>query len=103
MNKAKVFHKIKELELSTTTARDRTAKICKDNTHHQVEVLKFVSGLPKAQISFYVRFISSTGPEEEPLGLIILADQTCAENSTNDGENYDRCDKWICCHFQRKN
>ena len=115
--------------------KDRTVNMSSNITNQQVEDLKFVSALSiavdescdindTAQVSLFVRFISSTGPKEEFLGLFPLKGQTRGEDIANAviecmekhhiplvklcqfqqrrGEKYDR-KKRVCCYFERKN
>jgi hypothetical protein len=93
-NKADILKKIKELLLSAKTVKDRTVKMSLNITNQQVEDLKLVSALSiavdescdindTAQVSLFVRFISSTGPKEELLGLLPLKGRTRGEDTAN--------------------
>ncbi|XP_059530893.1 general transcription factor II-I repeat domain-containing protein 2A-like isoform X5 [Myotis daubentonii] len=93
-NKADILNKITELPLSAKTVKDRTVQMSSHITNQQVEDLKLVSALSiavdescdindTAQISLCVRFISSTGPKEELLGLLPLRGQTRGEDIAN--------------------
>jgi hypothetical protein len=93
-NKADILKKIKELPLSAKTVKDRTGKMSLNITNQQVEDLKLVSALSiavdescdindTAQVSLFVRFISSTGPKEELLGLLPLKGRTRGEDIAN--------------------
>uniref|UniRef100_A0A8C4X7H4 HAT C-terminal dimerisation domain-containing protein n=1 Tax=Erpetoichthys calabaricus TaxID=27687 RepID=A0A8C4X7H4_ERPCA len=93
-NKAEILNKIKELPLSAKTVKDRTVKMSSNITNQQIEDLKLVSALSiavdescdindTAQVSLFVRFISSTGPKEELLGLLPLKGQTRGEDIAN--------------------
>ena len=93
-NKEEILKKIKELPLSAKTVKDRTVKMSSNITNQQIEDLKLVSALSiavdescdindTAQVSLFVRFISSTGPKEELLGLLPLKGQTRGEDIAN--------------------
>ncbi|XP_036275872.1 general transcription factor II-I repeat domain-containing protein 2A isoform X2 [Pipistrellus kuhlii] len=93
-NKGDILKKIKELPLSAKTVKDRTVKMSSNITDQQVEDLKLVSSLSiavdescdinnTAQVSLFVRFVSSTGPKEELLGLLPLKGQTSGEDIAN--------------------
>ncbi|XP_031331198.1 general transcription factor II-I repeat domain-containing protein 2-like [Photinus pyralis] len=90
-NKEEILKKIRELPLSAKTVKDRAAKMSSNITNQQHEDLKMVSALAiavdescdindTAQVSLFVRFISSTGPKEELLGLLPLKGQTRGED-----------------------
>ncbi|GFY11921.1 uncharacterized protein TNCV_4974211 [Trichonephila clavipes] len=124
------------MPLSAKTVKDRTVKMSANITNQQTEYLKLASTLPIAvdescdlndiaQYSPFVRFISTTGPKEELLGLLPLKGQTRGVDIVNvaiecfekhelplekncldfneRSEEYDRSKKWICCYFARKN
>ncbi|XP_028003621.2 general transcription factor II-I repeat domain-containing protein 2-like [Eptesicus fuscus] len=93
-NKADILKKIKELPLSAKTVKDRIVKMSLNITDQQVEDLKLVSALSIAvdescdindttQVSLFVRFIASTGPKEELLGLLPFKGQTRGEDIAN--------------------
>lgn len=86
-NKADILKKIGEIPLSAKTVKDRTVKMSENITNQQIEDLKLASTLSiavdescdindTAQVSLFVRFISTTGPKEELLGLLPLKGQT---------------------------
>ncbi|GBM85118.1 hypothetical protein AVEN_62873-1 [Araneus ventricosus] len=77
--------------LYAKTVNGRAVKMSSNITNQQTEDLKLVSASSIAldeswdinetvQLSLFVRFISSTAPEKEILGLLPLKGQTCGEN-----------------------
>lgn len=93
-NKAEILNKIKNMPLSAKTVADRTVRMSSNVTNQQVKDIKLASALSiavhescnikdTAQVSLYVRYISSEGPREELLGLLPLKGQMCGEDIAN--------------------
>lgn len=93
-NKADFLERIKELQLSAKTIKDRKIKMYSNITTQHIKELKMVSVLSiavdescdindTAQVSVFARFMSHSVPKEELLGLLPLKSQTHGEDIAN--------------------